>query len=227
MSKPPTVIDGDRAERAALRDITEQIASLKGDAARVLFQLGALLRRVEEEALWEAGGYASFTDYLERGVDVSRTTARRCIEVTRHFNLDVAERYGFDKLARGLRYLEATRRVERPGDLIAAELLIRGAGGRYETVSFHEATGRQIEAAIQLALTRRGALAHKPPKDVAAQVERIAKVLPPLPPGVREVKRRVEATETEDGEVLLTFRQIPLSRLRGFGLGVAGEGEEE
>ena len=75
----------------------------------MLYELGTLLRRVDDEQLWRADGYASFTDYLERGADVARTTARRCIDVTRHFNLEVERRASL----RPQPPAEVTERVER------------------------------------------------------------------------------------------------------------------
>lgn len=203
-------------KKAALRDVTSQIRTLRGRAAGVLYELGVLLRRVEDEELWRAGPYTSLSDYLERGVDVSETTARRCIQVTRHFNLEMAQRYGLDKLSRGLRYLELTGKAEKPGDLVAADLRNRGPDGRFVKVPFNEATSRQIDEAIRIELERREARAHKAPEGMDDRLRRMSEAMPSLPGGVRAVKRRVEATKTRGGEVVLTFRQVPMSELRAF-----------
>ena len=218
MPDVPAVIDApaDVEARAALRTITAQVQTLKGRAAAVLYELGTLLRRVEDEELWRAGGYAHFSDFLDRGVDIARSTARRAIDVTRHFNLDVAERYGFDKLARGLRYVEATGKVERPGDLIAADLRRRDARGRYFAVPFHEATGRQIDEATALVLKSRGARARKAPKDVAERVSRLTDALPEPVAGVRRRGPRVVVKENADGELSISFNDIPLAGMQTF-----------
>lgn len=200
----------------AIRDAASQIRALRGSAAAVLYELGTLLRRVEDEELWRAGSYSSLTDYLERGVDVSETTARRCILVARHFNREIAETYGLDKLSRGVRYMELTGKVERPGDLIAAERRNRGPDGRFVKVAFHEATSRQIDEAIRIELERREARKHKAPDDVADRLKKMAEAMPALPTGVRAAKRRVEATKTRGGEVVLTFEQVPLAELKAF-----------
>ena len=181
----------------ALREITAAVAALKGDAARVFYELGTLLRRVEDEALWRAGGYASFTAYLESEVDLARSTARRCIEVSRHFNLDISERYGFDKLWRGLRYLELTRRQEKPGDLIAADLRLRGDDGRFFHVPFHEATGRQIDEAARLERARsRRTSARELDPPTRDRLNRLNASLPPPPAGVRVRKDCVEVSNS-------------------------------
>lgn len=204
------------ATPAQLREITASIQALKGEAAAVLYQLGALLRQVDERELWRAGGFSSLTDYLEREVDVAPTTARRAIQVARHFNLEIATRYGFDKLSKGLRYMELTRAVEQPGDLIAADLRIRGAGGRFRTVPFHTATARQIEDAIQIEVERQRAAAHRTSSDVATRLRALSQALPAVPTGARPAKSRVEATKTRQGDLMLTFKQIPMAELRAF-----------
>ena len=201
---------------AQLREITASIQALKGEAAAVLYQLGLLLRQVHERELWRAGGFSSLTDYLEREVDVAPTTARRAIQVARHFNEEIATRYGFDKLSKGLRYMELTRAVEQPGDLIAAELRIRRADGRFGSVPFHTATARQIEDAIQIEVERQRAAAHRTAPDVSARLRALTEALPAVPTGARAAKSRVEATKTRKGEVMLTFKQIPMTELRAF-----------
>lgn len=203
-------------DAATLATITARIHALRSQAAGELYELGVLLRRVQDEQLWRAGDYTSFSDYLQRGADVSRTTALRCVAVARHFNLDIAQRYGLDKLSLGLRYLELTGKDEQPGDLIAAELRNRGPDGRFMAVPFHEATRDQIEEAIAIERGRQRSSERRAPDDVARRVDALAKRLPALPMGARPAKRRVETTKTARGEVLFTFKQIPLSELRAF-----------
>lgn len=206
----------DAKDAATLREITAQIRQLRGEAAGVLYQLGQLLLRVAEGELWRAGGHSSFTDYLEQAADVSPTTARRCVIVARHFNLEIVQRYGFDKLHKGLRYMELTRKIEAPGDLIAAKLRNRGPDGRFFTVPFHEATSRQVEDAIQIEIDLLRISARQAPADVAGRLSALEASLPAVPGGVRPAKRRVDTSQASGGELLLTFKQIPLSELRSF-----------
>lgn len=208
-----------------LREITERVGALKREGAKVLYELGALLARVEDEGLWRAGGFGSFSDYLGRGVEISETSARRAIAVARHFGPEIAAAYGLDKLSRGLRYLELTGRDERPGDLIATDLKNRGPDGRFVSVPFHEASVRQIDEAIRIELARQRRGRADP--DLGALIERLQGALPAPPAGLRAAKRRVEVTRTRAGEVSLTFRQIPLAELRVFAAALAEEGVGE
>ena len=185
----------------------------------MLYDLGLVLREVVDEALWQAGGHTSFTAWLEDSVEVSRATATRAVLVTRHFNREIAQRYGLEKLYWGLRYLEVTRATEQPGDLIAADLRLRGPDGRFTHVPFHTASLRQIRAAVHLTQTL------APPRaqptldaDLDARLDRLAEGLPPTPAGLTPAKRRVETSRAKDGTLTLTFRQIPATDadLRAF-----------
>lgn len=199
---------------ARLRAANATVQRLKGEGARVLYELGVALREVEEQELWRAGGHGSFTAWLEEA-EVARATARRAIEVARHFNADIAARYGFDKLALGLRYLALTDRDEQPGDLIAADLRLRGEHGRFVSVPFHEATVRQLQDAVaELVAGARPRLSGK--DDLGARLVKLSKTLPAVPRGLSPAAERVSVARSRSGKVALTFRQIPLDELGAF-----------
>lgn len=217
MSKPADLVPA--PTRAALRAAEGRVRALRGEGARVLWELGLVLREVDEQALWKAGGYPSFTAWLEsREVDVARTTAERTLAVVQNFSLDLAMRYGFDKLYAGLRYLSVTQRAELPGDLIALDLRLRGPTGRYVTVPFHTATVRDVLDAIALEQARKtpGALPRGLEDDLSDRLERLSAALPDPPKGLRPADKRLQVTRTSTGELSLTFKQIPLAELDGF-----------
>jgi hypothetical protein len=104
-------------QRAALDALTGEIGALKSDIGRAVYEIGTRLERVHDEALWRAGDYNGFEDYLARGVAISRSTAYRFMRIADHFNAEIARRYGPEKLDAAIRYLRATPVEERPGDL--------------------------------------------------------------------------------------------------------------
>lgn len=214
--------------RGRLRSATERVRDLKGDGARILHELGTVLREVEEQELWRAGGHASFAAWLEDEAEVARGTAYRAMEVARHFNAEIATRYGFDKLYLGLRYMELTRAREQPGDLIAADLRIRGPSGRFLSVPFHQASVRQVQEAVRLAAAGRSPRLSSSGDGLSERLSRLKAALPPPPAGMAVAKERVEVARTRGGEVALTFRQIPLKDLAAFVAALQAElGEEE
>jgi hypothetical protein len=200
--------------RAVLEVLTAEICACKGVVGRGIYDIGIRLVRVHEQELWRSGRYDGFEDYLERAVAISRSTAYRFMRIARHFNAAIAERYGPDKLHAALGYLEATPADEQPGDLLAAEIRIREASGRFETVTLHEATATQIREATALLRDARRA-GQRIPTKVRRGVERLSEALPPAPKGTGR-RDRVRLTRSQDGQLAISFHAIPLDDLEAF-----------
>lgn len=204
----------DRA--ALLRALTAQILDARQDAAKRFYIIGAGLARVQDEALWQAARFDSFEDYLRRGVDLSRAWAFRLMRVARQFNADIAARYGVEKLDAALAYLAATPREEAPGDLLSAELRLRGEDGRFTLVPFHDATAAQVrEAARLMRDARRGGRRAHDASAMLDRAKRLATALPEAPKGIGRGER-VKVQTGEDGRLALSFSAIPVDRLGEF-----------
>jgi hypothetical protein len=169
---------------------------------------------MRDDELWRAGGFSSFDDYAERGIDVSRTTAYKLMRVAREFNAAIAERYGVEKLDLGLRYLDGTPADERPGDLLASQIRLRDERGRWVTVPFHRAKTREIRDAIALLDDSRQAR-RRVSVELGKRARRLADALPPPPAGV-SAGARVRLRRARDGRVAVTFTAIPLDALEAF-----------
>jgi hypothetical protein len=117
--------------------LTDEIRASKNAIGRGIYDIGIRLARIHDEELWRTGRYEGFDHYLEHGVAISRRTAYRFMRIARHFNAEIAQRYGPDKLEAALGYLQATPAEEQPGDLLAAEIRIRDTTGRFETVTLY------------------------------------------------------------------------------------------
>ena len=88
-------------------------------------------------------------------IGLSRRTAFKAMEIAAHFGPEIARRFGSEKVLAMHRYMKATTTVESPGDLIAADIRVRGPGGRYRSVPMNQASVRQIvEAARDLEAKR-------------------------------------------------------------------------
>lgn len=194
-------------DRQRLREITRRVADLKGRAALVLYELGVLLTEVADHHLYRAGDYATFEDYLDAEVQLSRATSYKAMRVARHFNAGMVERYGIEKLDAGVRYLELSKQEERPGDLVAAHLRLRGEDGRFVSVPFHEASYRQVREAARLLQERRNAPAHSTRERTA----RVALAVRDAIPGAQVSVRR-----SAHGMSTLGFRGIPMDALLPF-----------
>ncbi|RLB48451.1 MAG: hypothetical protein DRI90_25390 [Deltaproteobacteria bacterium] len=193
---------------------TAEITRLKGLVGKGLYEIGRLLDRVQREDLWREGKFANFDEYVVEAVDMSRTNAYQFMRIARHFNAEIAKRYGASKLEAAIRYLEVTPADERPGDLMAAQIQVRGVRGRYRLVSLHEATAQQIYEAVRLMKgSKRGA--KRVPKAFRGRMERLAEKLPQAPTGTRSGER-VRVLRGDDGRLALTFQAIPYDELGAF-----------
>lgn len=214
MPRAKPVTSRDRATAGLILDLlTNEIHRLKGGVGRGMFEIGVRLARILDERLWEARGYENFEDYLERGVSFSRSTGYKLIRIARHFNAEIAERYGVEKLELGLRYLESTPERERPGDLVAADMRVRGTSGRFRSISFHEATPAQIRDAI--GLLAEGKSRRRLPENLEKRVARVEAALSAPPTGVHRGPRVVLKRGT-DGQYAISFHAIALDDLDQF-----------
>lgn len=201
-----------KTDRETLGVLTCEIVALKGRVGQGLYEIGVRLARVHDEELWIAG-HDSFEGYLGDAVGLSRSTAYRLMRIARHFNAAIAQRYGVEKLEAALRYLQATPEAERPGDLLAAEIRIRDDQGRFESISLHDATARQINEAA--ALLRNLERRTRVPKRIDTRVRRLTRALPASPTGTSRGER-VRITRGTDGRLALSFQGIPVDDIDAF-----------
>jgi len=199
-----------KQDLAELKALAQKIIEARSHAARNAWKIGMHLARIRREELWRAGGYENFTDFLIRGIDCSRASAYRYLRIAEHFNAEIAERYGIDKLRLVLRFMAMTPADERPGDIFNVQLRVRGKDGRFRSLSVHEATATQLEEGIQLRQARRDQR-RRPPRALRARAERVSQALPPPPKGVGS--RRVRLRKHPEGQVLASFFSIPLEHV--------------
>ena len=206
-------------DRNELERLTRVIEDAKSEAGRNLWLIGASLIHIRDQRLWTAGSYANFTDYAESGAQVSRSYGYDLMAIAAQFNEAVSERYGIDKLDAAVRYLRATPGSERPGDLLAADIKLKGDDGRFLSKPLHEASTHEIRQATTLVQQAKAAR-NKPGPEFLDAADRVASQLPAVK-GV-SAKTRVQVKKAKDGRVVVTFRDIPIDQLEAF-VEVVGE----
>ena len=205
-----------QAQKKDLARLTEEISARKASIGRDLYGIGMRLGRIQRERLWEAGSYRDFDDYLAHAVDISRRSAYRFIRIAEHFSTQIAARYGVTKLDAALRYLGATNADEQPGDLLAADVLVRMPNGRYQSIPLHEASATQIEqAARALEQSSTSRARGRIPRQWRSRAARLEEPLPSAPPGTGGGDR-VRIKRARDGTLAVSFRAIPIDELDAF-----------
>jgi hypothetical protein len=201
---------GIQVRGGSLARMTEELKELRTNIGRDVFRMGCLLAQVREQELWRQGRFASFEAYVEAAVDISRSTAYRAIDVSRHFSESIAARYGPDKLAAGVAYLRATNDAERPGDLIAARLRLRAGDGKYVHKTFHQATAADVWDAVRL-LAQSGRIQRAGvSRAFRAEIARLARRLPPAPRALGGRERIRVRRHAPSGKLYVWFAAVPI-----------------
>jgi hypothetical protein len=97
-----------KAKIAELHNALLQIRSYRKNLNKGFFDIGGVLRDIQQRKLYEAKGYGSFEAFLEREIDLGKTTALKLIKVSSVFAKPAALEYGMDRLFQSLQVLDAT-----------------------------------------------------------------------------------------------------------------------
>ncbi|HXX69757.1 MAG TPA: hypothetical protein VEK07_21425 [Polyangiaceae bacterium] len=76
-----------------------QIKSLRKNLAKTFFDIGLVLRDIEARKLYEAKRFPSFEAFVEREIDLGKTTALRLVRIVGLFQKDGALEVGLDRLS--------------------------------------------------------------------------------------------------------------------------------
>ncbi len=202
--------------KQTLRRLVVEIREHAGRAGREIYEVGRRLLRIRDQRLFEGDGYATFGVFADEALPFSRRQANRLIRIAGHFNAAIAARYGIEKLDLMLRWMEATPEEERPGDLLASDIRVRGGKGRFASVALHVATATQIREAIALLReSKEGARRVRLPVAVRKRARSLSDALPPAPSGLGRGDR-VSLRQGKDGVIGVTFRDIPVTSLEDF-----------
>jgi len=104
----PTGAEELKAKIGELHNALVQIRSYRKHLHKGFFDIGAILRDVQQHKLYEAKGYGSFEAFLEREIDLGKTTSLKLIKVSQVFIKSAALEYGMDKVIASLQVLDAS-----------------------------------------------------------------------------------------------------------------------
>jgi hypothetical protein len=200
--------------QSTLETLTHELVDLKRNVTKNLHAMGVRLTRIKEESLWEHGGYSGFDDYLERGVELGRTTAYELIRISRSFAEPVAARHGYDKLRAAMTWMSTAPKEEQTGDVFSSPIKLRDDSGRFETKPMREASATEIREATEILRDARSGSA-RITKDVKERLRQLETQLPDAPRGTQS-GQRIRLRRGRDGKIAVTFQAIPLDELREF-----------
>ncbi len=108
-----------KAKIGELHNSLAQIKGLRKNLHKTFYDIGNILRDVQARKIYEAKGYGTFEAFLEREIDLGKTTGLRLVRITQIFLRDAALEFGMDRLINALITLEGI--PDAPGSSIKLE----------------------------------------------------------------------------------------------------------
>ncbi|MBW2702913.1 MAG: hypothetical protein JRF33_18995 [Deltaproteobacteria bacterium] len=186
---------------------TQKILALKEEIGQRFWELGQCLIRVHDQRLYSPG-FDSFERYLgRRGVNISKPTAYRMMDVARNFSRFIARKHGQTKLLAAIDLTRATPEDDRPVDVLAYQIEVRESG-KVSQKTFTKASSREIKLAANR-IKRKYNPKPKPLKPTwQLQAQRAVRAIAP------KAKLQIKMGAGRDPEVKLTLSGVPQSKLR-------------
>jgi hypothetical protein len=103
----PTGAEEIKAKIAELHNALVQIRGFRKNIAKNFHDVGRVLRDVQARKLYEAKGYGSFEAFLEREIDLGKTTSLKLVRVSAIFVKEATQEYGMERILAALSALEA------------------------------------------------------------------------------------------------------------------------
>jgi hypothetical protein len=104
----PTGAEELKVKIGELHNALVQIRGYRKHLNKGFFDIGGVLRDIQQRKLYEAKGYGSFEAFLEREIDLGKTTSLKLIKVSQVFVKSAALEYGMDRLFASLQALDAS-----------------------------------------------------------------------------------------------------------------------
>ena len=98
----PTGAEDIKAKIGDLHNALVQIKGLRKNLNKGFYDIGNILRDVQARRLYEAKGYGTFEAFLEREIDLGKTTALRLVKVSGTFLREAALEHGMERVVNAL-----------------------------------------------------------------------------------------------------------------------------
>lgn len=94
-----------------VRDLHAALSQIKGlrkNLGKNFFEIGLILKNIEARKFYEAKRFPSFESFVEREIDLGKTTALRLVRIVRLFQREGALEVGMDRLFAAVAAIDST-----------------------------------------------------------------------------------------------------------------------
>lgn len=132
--RAPEGADALKQKIGALATATSQIRNYKRALQKSFFDIGLILKDIDEQKLYEVKGYGSFEAFLEREIDLGKQLGLKLSRAVHVFQRDAALAAGLDRVSAAIAVLD--------GEVDASSTPTAGApsssGGARSPIPFHK-----------------------------------------------------------------------------------------
>jgi len=121
--RTPSGAEDIKQKIAELHQALTQIKALRKNLNKSFYDIGMILRDVQARQLFLAKGFGSFDAFLEREMDLGKTTSLRLVRITQIFLKEAALEFGMERSINALITLEAI--PDAPGSAMKLESAAR------------------------------------------------------------------------------------------------------
>lgn len=104
--RTPARADELKQKIGALATATANIRNLRRSLQRSFFDIGLILKDIEERNLYEVKGYGSFEAFVEREIDLGKQLGLRLARAVQVFQRDAALQAGLDRVSAAIAVLD-------------------------------------------------------------------------------------------------------------------------
>ena len=98
----------------ALAQATNQVRNLKRSLHKSFYDIGGILKDIEDRRLYEVKGYGSFEAFVERELDLGKQLSMRIVRIAQTFLREAALRVGLERAIAALEVLEGEEEAPQP-----------------------------------------------------------------------------------------------------------------
>jgi hypothetical protein len=91
-----------------LHSALSQIKALRKNLSKSFYDIGLVLKTIQARRLYEAKRFPSFESFVEREIDLGKTTSMRLVRVAALFQKEGALEVGMDRLFAGITAIDST-----------------------------------------------------------------------------------------------------------------------
>jgi hypothetical protein len=112
--RTPSGVEEIKAQVLELHNHLEHLKSLRKNLPKTFFEVGNVLRLIQDRKLYAAKGFQSFDSFLEREVDLGKAVALRLARIVTVFQREAALEYGMERILDAFVRLESNAAAPPP-----------------------------------------------------------------------------------------------------------------